>query len=275
MAQESYSQLEALWEQAGGPAKDDALMAAIAEAESGGNSDAENLTDNGGKQSSFGLWQISTGTHTPPSPNWADPLTNAKLAVQKFKTQGLTAWGTFTSGAYKQFLNGKVPADPGGGSGSSSSGSGGIASLTSAQGCPSFTSNPLGWIVCNAATSSSSSQLGNFLTDPVDMAERAGLVIAGVILVILGIAILGFGPLATALGVSAGAASKTRSLSRGFTSDSGSGPSGPSEAVVEDKKRRTAIAEGNLALGQRKQEFRESRETRLAATRRVPKVPIA
>src|SRR6202035_5947295 len=39
-----------------------------------------------------------------PAPNWNDPLENAKLAVGKWKTQGLWAWGTYTSGAYKQFL---------------------------------------------------------------------------------------------------------------------------------------------------------------------------
>lgn len=287
MAIESYSQLESLWDQAGGPSKDAALMAAIAEAESGGNTNALNPNDNGGTQSSFGLWQISTGTHTPPASNWNNALENAKLAVQKFFSQGLDAWGTYTSGAYKQYLKGGVPPNPGGGniggggggvggSTGSSSGAGSIgASLTSAPGCPSFFSNPLGWIVCNAATSTSSSQLGNFLTDPVDMAERAGLVILGIILVLLGIAILGFGPLASALGLAAGTASKTRSISRGLSSDSGGGANGPSEAAIRDKERRTAIAEGNLKLGQQKQAFRESRERRLSAVKRIPKIPAA
>jgi hypothetical protein len=283
----SYSQLESLWTQAGGPSKDAALMAAIAEAESGGNPSALNPNDNNGTQSSFGLWQISNGTHTPPASNWSNPLENAKLAVQKFFSQGLGAWGTYTSGAYKKFLNGSVPGNPGGGTGGGSGGSGsgsgsgsgtgtgGGITLTSAAGCPNFVQNPLGWIFCNAATSVSSSQFGNFLTDPVDMAERAGLVVLGAVMVILGIAILGFGPLASALGMSAGVASKSRSISRGFSSDSGGGgASGPSEASVEDKKRRTAIAEGNLKLGQQKQAFRESRESRLAATRKIPKIPI-
>lgn len=289
MAIESYGQLESLWDQAGGPSKDAALMAAIAEAESGGNTTALNPNDNGGTQSSFGLWQISTGTHTPPASNWSNALENAKLAVQKFFSQGLTAWGTYTSGAYKQYLQGGVPPNPGGGnlgsgggSGGSGSGTGGTApgpsigsQLTSATGCPSFFSNPLGWVVCNAATSTSSSQLGNFLTDPVDMAERAGLVILGIILVVLGIAILGFGPLASALGLAAGTASKSRSISRGFDASSSSSPTGPSEATVRDKERRTAIAEGNLKLGQQKQAFRENRERRLSAVRRIPKIPAA
>lgn len=87
------------------------LMAAIAEAESGGDPNSLNATDYGGTQSSYGLWQISTGTHTPPSPNWADPKTNAQLAVRKLKSEGLGAWGTYTSGAYKQFMQNSTTPD--------------------------------------------------------------------------------------------------------------------------------------------------------------------
>jgi hypothetical protein len=104
----TYSQLEGAWIQAGGPQAMAPVMAAIALAESGGDPAALNPNDNGGTQSSFGLWQISTGTHTPPSPNWADPLTNAKLAVGKYRSQGLGAWGTYTSGAYKRFMSNGV-----------------------------------------------------------------------------------------------------------------------------------------------------------------------
>jgi Lysozyme like domain len=100
----SFAQLEGLWIQAGGPSNVAPLMAAIALAESGGRPTAENLTDNKGTQSSFGLWQISTGTHNPPNPNWSNPLTNAQLAVTKYNSQGLGAWGTYTSGAYKSRL---------------------------------------------------------------------------------------------------------------------------------------------------------------------------
>ena len=105
----TYSQLEGVWIQAGGQQSLAPLMAAIALAESGGQTNSLNPTDNGGRQSSYGLWQISTGTHTPPDPNWADPVTNAKLAIGKFKSQGLGAWGTYTSGAYKPFLKNGVP----------------------------------------------------------------------------------------------------------------------------------------------------------------------
>lgn len=114
MANLTYSQLEGLWIKNGGSTSLAPIMAAIALAESGGDPHAENQTDNKGKQSSFGLWQISTGTHTAPSPNWSDPNVNAQLAVAKLKSQGLKAWGTYTSGAYKAHLaNGVPPTDPG------------------------------------------------------------------------------------------------------------------------------------------------------------------
>jgi Lysozyme like domain len=105
MSDLTYAQLEGVWIQGGGSAAMAPLMAAIAEAESGGNPDATNPTDNDGKQTSWGLWQISNGTHSMPSPNWNDPVTNAELAVAKYNEQGLGAWGTYTSGAYKAFLS--------------------------------------------------------------------------------------------------------------------------------------------------------------------------
>jgi len=107
----NLSQLETIWQQAAAGTKYDSkawavLMAAIALAESSGDPQAVNATDNNGTQSSFGLWQISTGTHSPPSPNWADPITNAHLAIGKLNGQGLGAWGTYTSGAYRKYLTG-------------------------------------------------------------------------------------------------------------------------------------------------------------------------
>ena len=134
MAKLTYSQLEGLWIRNGGSTTQAPLMAAIALAESGGNTGARNDKDNGGKQSSFGLWQISTGTHTPPSPQWSDPDVNAKLAMGKLKSQGLKAWGTYTSGAYKKFLaNGVPPSAPpsGGSSGGALSGGGTVTAIAS------------------------------------------------------------------------------------------------------------------------------------------------
>lgn len=81
------------------------LMAAIAEAESSGDANAYNPTDNGGSQTSWGLWQISNGDHSSVAANWNDPVMNAELAVRKYDEQGLGAWGTYTSGAYRQYLS--------------------------------------------------------------------------------------------------------------------------------------------------------------------------
>ena len=99
MAHYSYAQLEGLWVRAGGPAKLAPLMAAIAMAESSGDSNAHNPSG------ATGLWQI---LGNPFPGNAFDPLTNARMAVAKWKSQGLGAWVTFTSGAYKKFLQGGV-----------------------------------------------------------------------------------------------------------------------------------------------------------------------
>lgn len=122
-----YAQLEGDWISAGGSRADAPLMAAIALAESGemhngkieSNSDAVNPNDNGGKQSSFGSWQVSNGTHLPPIGNWNDPVANAGQAVKIKQSQGLHAWGTFTTGKYKQFLKGGVPPQQGSNPGAS------------------------------------------------------------------------------------------------------------------------------------------------------------
>jgi hypothetical protein len=92
----SFDQLQQTWIAAGGDRAVAPLMAAIALAESSGVPNNMNPTDNGGRQTSWGLWQVSNGTHNP-YPNWDDPVSNAAIAVAKYRTQGLPAWGTFTS----------------------------------------------------------------------------------------------------------------------------------------------------------------------------------
>jgi hypothetical protein len=134
----TYAQLEEIWIQGGGNKALAPLMAAIALAESAGNPDAKNATDNGGMQTSWGLWQISLGNHNAPASNWNDPVENARLAVGKLDSQGLGAWGTYTSGAYKQFMQGNVPP----GTGSIPGGGGtGPTTTTGASG-----GSPLTWI---------------------------------------------------------------------------------------------------------------------------------
>jgi hypothetical protein len=102
----NYAQLEQLWINAGGPASVAPVAAAIAEAESSGNANATNATDNNGTQTSWGLWQISNGTHNQPVANILSPTVNAQQAVAKYQAaNGFSPWGTYDSGAYTAFLS--------------------------------------------------------------------------------------------------------------------------------------------------------------------------
>lgn len=110
----SFAQLEALWINAGGSKATAPVAAAIALAESAGCSTALNPTDNNGSQSSFGLWQVSNGTHSPPAANIYDANVNAKQAVAKWRNAGgFSPWGTYDTGAYKRYLSGAAPSDSG------------------------------------------------------------------------------------------------------------------------------------------------------------------
>lgn len=133
----TYSQMEQLWIQAGGPKSLAPLMAAIGMAESGGQAGVNNVCDNSGTQTSWGIWQISDGTHGwsyPGNPN--DPLDNAKMAVEKYHSQGLGAWGTYTSGAFRQFLQGNVPPSTGNIPSGSGSAAGGVTLVSSTSPFP-------------------------------------------------------------------------------------------------------------------------------------------
>lgn len=112
MATYTYAQLEQLWINAGGSKATAPIAAAIAEAESGGNSQATNPADNNGTQTSWGLWQISNGTHNQPVPNILTPAVNAEQAVAKYQASGWAPWGTYSSGAYQAFLSNSTPPDP-------------------------------------------------------------------------------------------------------------------------------------------------------------------
>lgn len=102
----SYRQLEQLWISAGGNAALAPIMAAIAMAESGGNPNARNPSG------ATGLWQILGAVHPADQSRLTDPNVNAREAVAKYHTQGLKAWTTYTSGAYKKFVQGGVSATP-------------------------------------------------------------------------------------------------------------------------------------------------------------------
>lgn len=109
----TYAQLEQLWINAGGPRSVAPVAAAIALAESGGNPAATNPADNGGTQTSWGLWQISNGTHAQPVPGILSPNVNAAAAVAKYQAAGgWSPWGTYDSGAYAAYLSPGTTPDP-------------------------------------------------------------------------------------------------------------------------------------------------------------------
>lgn len=72
----NYAQLEGIWQLAGGNAQYSAMAAAIAMAESGGNSNASNTNSN--KTIDRGLWQINSSNGSGSS---FDIMTNARAAV--------------------------------------------------------------------------------------------------------------------------------------------------------------------------------------------------
>ena len=93
------------------------VMGAISQAESSGNSNAYNGV---GRDNSYSLWQInmigSLGVARDALfrrliPGYTnrndlfDPWKGAQAAVIILKQQGLSAWSTFSSGAYKRYLN--------------------------------------------------------------------------------------------------------------------------------------------------------------------------
>lgn len=98
----SYTQLETLWVLAGGSSSLAPTMAAIALAESGGNTQAHNPSG------ASGLWQVEVPINDSFIPGGAahvyNALDNARAAVAIEKAQGLSAWTTYTSGAYRQYL---------------------------------------------------------------------------------------------------------------------------------------------------------------------------
>jgi len=93
----TFPGLEHLWMSAGGPAWNERTAAAIALAESGGNPLARNPSG------ASGLWQI-LGQVYPG--NIFNPYINARNAVRKYyDAGGFSPWVTYTTGAYRQFMD--------------------------------------------------------------------------------------------------------------------------------------------------------------------------
>lgn len=80
--------------------KDLEIAVAVALAESGGNPEAYNTIGAG----HYGLWQISK-LHQSLFKKyaWKRPSDNAKMAYEVWKSQGWSAWTTYTNNKYKMF----------------------------------------------------------------------------------------------------------------------------------------------------------------------------
>ena len=110
----SYGQLMWLWIRAGGPISLAPTMAAISRAESNGVPgcvQAGQTKQNTG----WGLWQITPGTSESQygtNQEILNPLSNAKAAVAKYRSQGLGAWTTYQKGLYMPFLQAAQAAQP-------------------------------------------------------------------------------------------------------------------------------------------------------------------
>jgi len=112
----SYAQLEQLWINAGGSSATAPVAAAIAEAESGGNSLAAYpgttvAPGAGSNTDATGLWQI---LGVPPGftpAQLTDPAANAQMAVAKYNAAGgsFSPWVTYTSGAYLPYVSNSTP----------------------------------------------------------------------------------------------------------------------------------------------------------------------
>lgn len=98
-----FGELEQLWLNAGGSADVQQTMAAIALAESSGRVNAVGGPNSNGTFD-YGLWQINSVHGYNKTRLLSDPGYNAQCAVAIYNSQGLGAWSTYTSGAYKAHL---------------------------------------------------------------------------------------------------------------------------------------------------------------------------
>lgn len=100
-----HGQLEQLWTGSGGDPSTANTAAAVALAESGGRAGVTSSNPDGGVN--VGLWQLDTkgkgAGYTVAQ--LQDPRTNARVAIMgSANGTDWSAWETFTSGAYRQYL---------------------------------------------------------------------------------------------------------------------------------------------------------------------------
>lgn len=96
--------------QAGWPSNLIPIMVAIGGAESRWRVNATHKNDDG--STDYGWLQINSAHGYDPARLTTDPVYNARAGLAIYKAQGLDAWTTYTSGAYKSFM-GQAPSSGG------------------------------------------------------------------------------------------------------------------------------------------------------------------
>lgn len=192
----NYQQVAQLAIDAGWRGKDAETAVGIARAESGFDTTATNF---GGRDYSFGLWQINMKDAMGPerrqkyglssNEQLFDARTNARVAYAIWKERGgFTDWSTFNDKKYLVYLNGAVFAvkqiqQGKTGTEIPSYDSGDVPPGETTTANNSIISNPLGGLT------DSVSAIGNFLTNRENWL-RAASVIGGGLLVVLAIALI-------------------------------------------------------------------------------------
>lgn len=107
----SLGQMQQVLRQAGWPESLIVTMAAIGMSESSGNPRAHNPIP---PDNSYGLWQINMIGSLGPArraryglksnEDLYDPITNARVALDIYQQQGLSAWGPYVTGIYKKYV---------------------------------------------------------------------------------------------------------------------------------------------------------------------------
>lgn len=167
MAIYTLAQLKGLAANAG--FSDPTTAAAIAEAESSGNSTVVNSIG------CVGLWQVNSVAWR--AQGWTvqslqDPVQNAQAAYAVYQAQGWQAWTTYTSGAYKKYMPAATSAKATGGTNTANGGLGNSTDTTS------------------TSTLSDTENLIQKISDP-KFWERVAYVLIGVILVIMALVKMG------------------------------------------------------------------------------------
>jgi Lysozyme like domain len=195
----TYPQLEGEWIAAGGGAAQAPLAAAIAEAESGGNPLAAYpgttvKPGQGSPTDATGLWQILGPPAGFSASQLTNPLENARMAVAKYKGAGnsFTPWVTYTTGAYRQFLQsgvGPAAPPPGSAPGPAGTGTGGPkpTSVPTSSAGPGWAQDMLGVIGGMFPFSQQIAQAGSTVSGAVSGLVGTGTAIEDVAGVFAGI----------------------------------------------------------------------------------------